>query len=150
MMGRMTSSAPEAEVRRAAAVVWRALVLFWLIGAVVVLGTGSGTFGLAVVSYAVVFAAVPVLVVGGALSMLVEHWLAEARAVGRAAVYALVGALVAFLSTALVLQRWSVSWFGLGIVAVGALSAVGACLWADRSRRRGDVRRARHPATVEV
>lgn len=150
MMGRMTSSAPEVDVRRAAAIVWRALVLFWLIGAAVSLAAGNGALGLVVVSYAVVLGAVPALVVGGTLSMLVEHRLARAAAERRAAVYGLLGALVAFLSTVVVLQRWSLSALGLGIVVVGAVSAAGACLWADRSVRRRDVRRARHPATLEV
>ena len=148
MMGAMASSTPDVDVRRAAAVLWRALVLCWAVGAAAVLVTGGGAFGLTIVSLAVAMAAVPVLVVGGGASMLVEHRLAHAGPARRGAVYALLGAVVAFLSAALVMQVWSVSWFGLGIALVGAVSASGASAWADWSRRRGEVRRAAHPAAL--
>lgn len=148
MMGGMARTTPEVDVRRAAAVVWRALVLSWVIGAVLLLGAGSGGFGLTVVSVAVSVAAVPVLLVGGTASMLVEHRLAGARSAVRAAVYAPIGAVVAFASAALVMQSGSASWLGLWIAAVGAVSASGASVWADWSRRRGLARRAVHPAVL--
>ena len=133
----MTGTAPDLDVRRAAGVVWRALVLCWVLGVVLALVTGAGGLGVGLVSYAVVLGAVPVLVVGGTGAMLVEHRLVDAGPAHRAAVYGALGAGVALLAGLVVLQAGVASWWGFVLASVGAASAAGACVWAAWSRGRG-------------
>jgi len=85
-------------------------------------------------------AAVPVLVVGGAGAMLVEHRWAGAPAPARAALYAVLGGAVALLTAVVLVPTWSGSGLWAVAAGVGALSGAGGAVWADAARRRHERR----------